>query len=145
MYIYTNFYRYYLNFSYRRCNIYFENRGNNSFGIQKYITTNKSTSVYSADIDGDEDNDVLSCSKDNNSLIWFQNDGTGNFSNQQVVDSNINSPISIYITDLDKDGDNDILSNSFIYFHDIFTPFPFAFVQSRHLRLQTHFPVSLSD
>ena len=95
--------------------IYFENRGNNSFGIQKYITTNKSTSVYSADIDGDEDNDVLSCSKDNNSLIWFQNDGTGNFSNQQVVDSNINSPISIYITDLDKDGDNDILSNSFIY------------------------------
>jgi hypothetical protein len=46
-------------------------------------------------------------------IAWYQNDGAGNFSIQQIITTNANSAWSVYATDLDNDGDADVLSASY--------------------------------
>ncbi len=70
-------------------------------------------SVHSADIDGDGDMDLLSASRDDNKIAWYQNDGLGNFQTQQAISTNANLAISVYAADIDGDGDVDVLSASF--------------------------------
>jgi hypothetical protein len=45
------------------------------------ITTNAdgATSVYATDLDGDGDADVLSASRLDNKIAWYENKGGGNF------------------------------------------------------------------
>ena len=69
--------------------------------------------VYSSDLDGDGDMDVLSASSNDDKIAWYQNDGNGNFSAQQVISTNTDYPVSVYAADLDGDGDPDVLSASF--------------------------------
>ena len=63
--------------------------------------------MFSIDLDGDGDNDVLSASA--YMVAWYENLGNGNFGPQQVIVDSI-SAISVYSIDLDGDGDNDVLS-----------------------------------
>ena len=68
--------------------------------------------VYSTDIDGDGDMDVLSTSS--NSIEWYENiDGQGNFSVQQIISTNTMAATSVYAADIDGNGIIDVLSASF--------------------------------
>ena len=82
------------------------------FGGQQVISTQAGMphSVYSCDLDGDGDNDVLSASFLDDKIAWYENQGGGIFSNQQIIDSPAKDAGAVYACDLDGDGDNDILS-----------------------------------
>jgi len=89
--------------------------GQGTFGLQQIITTNANgaQSVYSTDLDGDGDNDVLSASCYDDKIAWYENlDGLGEFGTQRVITTSADVARSVYSIDLDGDGDNDILSAS---------------------------------
>jgi hypothetical protein len=68
-------------------------------------------SVFAADLDGDGDNDVLSASRFDNKVAWYENtDGAGSFGPQQVISVAAEDPQSVFATDLDGDSDVDVLS-----------------------------------
>lgn len=80
------------------------------------ISTNalEAFSVFAADVDGDNDMDVLSASYNDNKIAWYENiDGLGNFGPQNIITSNADGALCVYATDLDGDGDIDVLSASF--------------------------------
>jgi hypothetical protein len=67
-------------------------------------------SVFSADIDGDGDLDVLSASYFDSKVSWFENvDGIGGDFIQHLISSEVQTAISIYAADLDADGDMDVV------------------------------------
>ena len=89
--------------------------GLGSFGPQQIITTgtDNAVSVFSADLDGDEDNDVLSASYLDDRIAWYENaDGLGSFGPQQVITTAAYGAWSVFSVDLDGDEDNDVLSAS---------------------------------
>ena len=89
--------------------------GIGNFGIQQVISVNAdgARSVFSADLDGDGDQDVLSASADDNKIAWYENtDGLGSFGFQQILTNNAFWASSVYSADLDGDGDMDVLSAS---------------------------------
>jgi len=89
--------------------------GQGTFGSQQIISTNAydPRSVFSADLDGDGDNDVLSASRNDDKIAWYENtDGLGTFGSEQIITNNADGAYSVYSTDLDGDGDNDVLSAS---------------------------------
>jgi gliding motility-associated-like protein len=88
--------------------------GDGTFGAQQVISTAalRATSVYSTDLDGDGDMDVLSSSFGDNKIAWYENDGTGNFGSQIVISTAALGAYSVYATDMDGDGDMDVLSAS---------------------------------
>lgn len=69
--------------------------------------------LFSSDIDGDGDFDVLSASEDDNKIAWYENiDGFGTFSPQRLITTAALSPRSVFACDIDGDGDQDVLSAS---------------------------------
>lgn len=96
---------------------WYENtNGQGAFGPQQIIITSPShyTDVYAADMDGDGDMDVLSASKNDNRIAWYENtNGLGAFGPQQTITTNADEAIIVYAVDLDGDGDNDVISGSF--------------------------------
>ncbi|MBK5213890.1 MAG: T9SS type A sorting domain-containing protein [Flavobacteriaceae bacterium] len=102
----------------------FENRvvwnenldGLGNFGTQRIITLDAygPTDAKTADFDGDGDLDVLSISRVDDKIAWYENlDGLGNFGAQHVISTQLVNPISSYIADFDGDGHLDIVSQSF--------------------------------
>ena len=69
------------------------------------------TSVYAADIDGDSDIDVLSASRDDNTIAWYENDGTENFTTH-IISTQAVIAVRVLAGDVDGDGDTDVLSAS---------------------------------
>ncbi|MBT7096105.1 hypothetical protein HN937_01950, partial [Candidatus Poribacteria bacterium] len=71
---------------------------------------NGSTSVYSSDVDGDGDLDVLGAASTGNAVAWFENTaGDGSAWTKHTVDGAFNGAIAVYSSDVDVDGDLDIL------------------------------------
>ncbi len=68
--------------------------------------------IHLADVDGDGDMDVLSAYKFDNKIAWYANDGSGGFSPEQVIATNVRSVRAVYTADIDGDGDLDVLSAS---------------------------------
>ena len=89
--------------------------GLGTFGPQQVITTSVAgaMAVYTADLDGDGDVDVLSASLGDNKVAWYENmNGLGEFGPQQVITTSAEYVYSVYAADLDGDGDVDVLSAS---------------------------------
>ena len=83
---------------------WYENDGRGNFGERIIPNPNQAffvQSVYAADIDGDGDMDILSASRDDNKIAWYENDGHGNFSEPKIITTQTNWVLSIYATDLD--------------------------------------------
>ena len=72
---------------------------------------NGANSVFAIDIDGDGDTDVLSASEVDDTVAWFENDGTQGFTRRNIV-TNANGADSVFAADVDSDGDMDVLSAS---------------------------------
>ncbi len=93
---------------------WFENLdGAGNFGSINTISTSveELECIFSADLDGDGDNDVLSASSDDNKIAWYENiDGSGNFGPQQLISWPVAGASSVFSIDIDGDGDNDVIS-----------------------------------
>ncbi len=75
--------------------------------------TDSPRDVYTADLDGDGDLDVLSASHDDHKTAWYENLGGGSFGLQQILGDAAGSQTqSVYAADLDGDGDLDVISGS---------------------------------
>ena len=69
------------------------------FSSEKIITVCEIcalSDVFSADLDGDGDMDVLSASESDAKIAWYENDGTGNFSEQKIISTQANRAVSVY-------------------------------------------------
>lgn len=72
-------------------------------------------SVYSTDVDGDGDADILGASYGYDEITWWENsDGTGTTWTEHTVDGNFDGASSVYSSDVDGDGDSDILGTAII-------------------------------
>ncbi len=96
--------------------IWYENNGALPPSFSKHIissTADGARSVYAIDIDGDDDLDVLSASRDNNTIAWHENDGMAlpGFT-ERVISTTADLASAVFAIDLDNDGDNDVLSAS---------------------------------
>ena len=95
---------------------WYENDGatNPSF-TRSYIAYDDVESAFVADIDGDKNTDVLAIRSndynDENSIVWYQNDGAldPSFSERTITTAR-DTIRSVFATDLDGDGDTDVLS-----------------------------------
>ncbi|MGE4589953.1 MAG: T9SS type A sorting domain-containing protein [Acidaminococcaceae bacterium] len=92
--------------------VWFNNDGLGNFSTKIIISDQVDAGhcVFAADLDGDEDNDVLSASVYDDKIAWYENDGNGNFGIQQIISSTTEGASTVYASDIDGDGDNDILS-----------------------------------
>jgi len=72
-------------------------------------------SVYSEDIDGDGDMDVLGAATGaDESTTWWENlDGLGTSWAEHIVDGDLNGAVSVYSADIDSDGDMDVLGAAY--------------------------------
>lgn len=88
--------------------------GEGSFSDGSIITTSALglTSVFVADIDGDDSPDVLTGAADIDTVTWYKNDGLGVFSVGEDISSSANGVNYVYSADLDGDGDRDVLSSN---------------------------------
>jgi hypothetical protein len=91
--------------------------GAGNFGDQQVITTSAAGAqcVYASDLDGDGDMDVLSASRDDDTISWYENwDGLGFFAARQIITESADGAWAVYASDLDSDGDMDVLSASYL-------------------------------
>jgi hypothetical protein len=99
---------------------WYENRLNdgvsNDFNpAQNVISTTAegASSVYAADLDGDGDLDVLSSSKTDDTIAWYENTtGTGVFSAEEIIDTAFDKAEWVTTGDLDGDGDLDVVASA---------------------------------
>ncbi len=90
------------------------------FGSRQTITTEVpyAASVFAADLDGDGDADVLSASRSDDRIAWYENqiveggsDEDG-FGAQETITTDADEAQSVYAADLNGDGRVDVLSAS---------------------------------
>ena len=87
------------------------------FGAQNIIEqgTIEPIEAISADLDGDGDFDIVVASA-TNELLWYENDGLGNFGPKITIYSASSACYSVTVDDIDSDGDIDIVcgTNDFL-------------------------------
>ncbi len=95
---------------------WYENRLNevtSDFGPQQVLPKPSgydAHSVFTSDLDGDGDLDVLAAFY--NRIAWFRNDGSGVFGVWEIITTSTQQAQEVYAIDLDGDGDDDVLSAS---------------------------------
>ncbi|PHR15155.1 MAG: hypothetical protein COA40_03235 [Aequorivita sp.] len=92
---------------------WFENLGGGVFGSPELISLD-TYYIEGADIDGDNDIDVIATNRLDETIMWFENmDGQGSFGPEKIIASEIFTPLTAYSTDIDNDGDLDIITASY--------------------------------
>ena len=86
--------------------------GLGTFGPQIHILTVDAAKIFCADLDGDGDLDLLYASYWEDMISWKQNDGLGNFGEQQAISELADGAQRVFAADIDGDGDMDALSCS---------------------------------
>ncbi|UPT70464.1 MAG: VCBS repeat-containing protein [Flavobacterium sp. JAD_PAG50586_2] len=85
-----------------------------SFNVENNVSSVQS--IYPADIDGDGDQDILSCytiDGGSQGVTWYRNNGTGsNYGSRILISNAVSNTNSVYAGDLDGDGDMDVASAS---------------------------------
>jgi hypothetical protein len=91
-----------------------DSAGNPSWSAANIATSaNGATDVKVADMDGDGDLDIVSASRNDNTIAWYENDGAANPSwTAADIATSAATAVEIYIADMDGDGDLDIVSAS---------------------------------
>jgi class 3 adenylate cyclase len=92
----------------------FKNIQNGIFCEIKEVVDNNAIgarTVVAADLNGDGWLDLASASKDDDSVAWYPNDGTGHFPTKIVISSGEESTgaYSLVAVDIDQDGDQDLV------------------------------------
>ncbi|MCH9661606.1 MAG: T9SS type A sorting domain-containing protein [Bacteroidetes bacterium] len=76
-------------------------------------TTSYPGQAFCADLDGDDDVDIITSTPAADLVAWHENtDGQGTFGPEQIISTNVDFPRSVFIADLDNDNDNDIITGS---------------------------------
>jgi len=71
------------------------------------------TRVYTGDMDGDGDMDIVSVSYNDDTIAWYENDGNANPSwSASDIATSADGAYDVFAADMDGDGDMDILSAS---------------------------------
>ncbi len=71
------------------------------------------TSVCAADIDGDNDPDVLATSSGADTIVWWENtDGSGTTWTKYIIASGFDGASSVHAEDIDNDGDIDVIGTA---------------------------------
>ena len=100
---------------------WFENDGNGSFSSEQVIATGLNDPQLLvadfADINNDGYADIVAGSTASNEVVWYANDGTGNFGTKNVIDNNSGDTTAtggraMTVADLDNDGDQDVAHTS---------------------------------
>lgn len=89
--------------------------GAGNFGSEQIIASSVDApfDIFAADMDNDNDVDILVTSAPEASVFWFENlDGLGNFGSEKVIYDDITAVITVFAADMDGDGDNDVLSGT---------------------------------
>ncbi|MEL0651782.1 T9SS type A sorting domain-containing protein [Algibacter sp. TI.3.09] len=69
--------------------------------------------AYTEDLDGDGDFDIISASKGNSTVEYYENlDGLGTFGTPNILSDNTRLPQAVYAADINNDGKIDILTAS---------------------------------
>lgn len=84
--------------------------------ISSTIANPASVAFCDLDISGDNLKDIILSSGTNgagNDIVWFKNNGSGNFSTEQVIDNTQSNTFKFIAEDFDNDGDLDIASAAY--------------------------------
>lgn len=77
-------------------------------------TMNSVGGVAIADVNNDGNNDVIATSYFDGKLVWFQNDGAGNFSAETVISSTLDGAGQIYAEDMDGNSTLDLAVSAYL-------------------------------
>lgn len=81
------------------------------FGGKHIITQSyRPFSIQTADLNSDGYPDIISDSKGEGTIVWYKNNGNGNFSTPIIITDSLNNLNSIHVADLNNDGFPDILA-----------------------------------
>lgn len=91
-----------------------ENLGFARFGEQREVVTSNAkfaSFAYAADLNGDKRVDVVSASRDDNKIAWFEHgENDGEFLPEQLITAAAEGASHIAVADVDGDGHPDVLS-----------------------------------
>ncbi len=93
-----------------------KNDGTGVFTVQSpsiSSTLNSAGGVAIADLNGDGFNDVVTTSYNDNKLVWFANDGSGNFGPEQIISSSVTGPSQVYVRQIDNNSTLDVTVSSY--------------------------------
>lgn len=94
---------------------WYKNNGDGTFAEEQKVNSdyNQIRTIYAADLDGDGDNDIVAGSNISNTmadkLVWYKNDGTGNFESANTISSEVYWPSEVQVADLNGDSHLDVL------------------------------------
>lgn len=97
--------------------VWYANTGNGTFGTEQIITSNNaliaSSMLFIADLDGDNDQDIIVGNKSYGKILWLKNNGNATYADPVTISTLASGITSIATADMDNDGDMDIVSASY--------------------------------
>ena len=93
-----------------------KNDGTGVFTLQSTeisSTLNSAGGIAIADLNNDGFNDVVTTSYNDNKIVWFANDGLGNFVTEQLISSSLTGPSQVYVRQIDGNSTPDVTVSSY--------------------------------